>query len=77
MLSLILLGSIAAPAQASATALTDGWEYRWGDSPIADDGTPIWIRGGSNDTDWQAIDFPSNPPNATEVTMPGSASLYR
>ncbi|WP_223248536.1 GGDEF domain-containing protein [Halomonas elongata] len=62
MLSLILLGSIAAPAQASATALTDGWEYRWGDSPIADDGTPIWIRGESNDTDWQAIDFPSNPP---------------
>ncbi|TVP46179.1 MAG: GGDEF domain-containing protein [Halomonas sp.] len=35
------------------------WEYRWGDSPIDADGTPLWLH---RDTiDWQSTASPSNP----------------
>ncbi|MDR5858759.1 GGDEF domain-containing protein [Halomonas eurihalina] len=63
MLLLILLGPIAAPAQVSTISLTDGWEYLWGDSPIADDGTLVWASGEPADANWRSIDFPSNPPD--------------
>lgn len=46
---------------ASAADLKEGWEYRWGDSPFTDDGVPEWIRA-DDPGQWQAIDFPSNPP---------------
>ncbi|MDM7483445.1 MAG: hypothetical protein P3W96_015795 [Halomonas sp.] len=36
------------------------WEYRWGDSPLDSEGEPLWLSEPSRD--WQAIAFPSNPP---------------
>lgn len=36
------------------------WEYRWGDSPLGSEGEPLWLSEPSRD--WQAIAFPSNPP---------------
>jgi diguanylate cyclase (GGDEF)-like protein len=44
------------------TDLETGWEYRWGDSPTDSSGTPEWIKGG-DPGEWQAIGFPSNPPD--------------
>jgi len=44
------------------TDLETGWEYRWGDSPTDSVGTPEWIKGG-DPGQWQAIGFPSNPPD--------------
>nr|WP_298248453.1 GGDEF domain-containing protein [uncultured Halomonas sp.] len=46
----------SAPPEALA-----GWEWRWGDSPRDAAGTPVWLSDGE-DSAWQAIDVPSNPP---------------
>lgn len=54
-------GSHSTQAEAAPLDLTDGWEYRWGDSPFNDAGIPGWTLDGDAD-DWRAIDFPSNPP---------------
>ncbi|MCA1770337.1 MAG: diguanylate cyclase [Halomonas sp.] len=40
------------------------WEFRWGDSPSGQDGQPLWLD--EEDAEWQAIDFPSNPPGRKE-----------
>ncbi len=40
----------------------EGWQYRWGDSPFLADGTPVWITGAGETSQWQDIAFPSNPP---------------
>ena len=32
--------------------LTEGWEIRWGDSPLDDKGVPIWIQEDRGD--WQS-----------------------
>ena len=39
----------------------EGWQYRWGDSPLLADGTPLWILEDEPEQ-WHAIAFPSNPP---------------
>lgn len=44
------------------TDLDSGWEYRWGDSPVDSSGVPEWVSG-SDPEHWNAIDFPSNPPD--------------
>ncbi|MEH6354607.1 MAG: GGDEF domain-containing protein [Marinobacter sp.] len=47
---------------ATGQPVTEGWEYRWGDSPVDAAGVPVWIKKPAADQ-WQAIDFPSNPPD--------------
>ncbi|WP_245904448.1 sensor domain-containing diguanylate cyclase [Billgrantia lactosivorans] len=42
--------------------LDKGWEYRWGDSPRLADGTLAWLDDTIDESAWQAIEFPSNPP---------------
>jgi len=67
---LLLLGTLlltlllVAPACAGTApvSLDQGWEYRWGDSPFRDDGTPAWVDGSASGDAWQPIAFPSNPP---------------
>jgi len=34
--------------QPQAVPLTDGWKYRWGDSPLYDAGVPIWTLKNGN-----------------------------
>jgi diguanylate cyclase len=47
---------------ASLVGLTEGWSYRWGDSPRGADGVFTWLGQGSEDG-WQPISYPSNPPD--------------
>lgn len=49
--------------RADPVDLDSGWQYRWGDSPVDADGTPVWIRDAPDDPAWSAIAFPSNPPD--------------
>lgn len=64
LLTGLLLVAALTPAGLAAAAeprdLVD-WEYRWGDSPLASDGTPLWVHGAEDDA-WRDIAFPSNPP---------------
>ncbi|WP_404418084.1 diguanylate cyclase [Marinospirillum sp.] len=58
---LLLLGMLSSSAfAASSPQHLQGWEYRWGDSPVHD-GSPLWTQNREPRA-WQAIDFPSNPP---------------
>jgi len=61
---LLLALLMVAPACAGPAplALDEGWEYRWGDSPFQDDGTPAWVGDATSQSEWQPIAFPSNPP---------------
>ncbi|MDF0750804.1 GGDEF domain-containing protein [Marinobacter sp. 71-i] len=61
LIFLIVLSFLVSPAALAAVDLEEGWEYRWGDSPLTDDGVPRWIFAGEPEQ-WQAIGFPSNPP---------------
>ncbi|WP_421841631.1 diguanylate cyclase [Marinobacter algicola] len=62
LMLLIALSFLVLPAAYAAVDLDEGWEYRWGDSPLTDEGVPEWVLG--QDTwQWSAISFPSNPPD--------------
>jgi signal transduction histidine kinase len=68
---LLVAGSANADWTAEITPPIDvdsGWQYRWGDSPIGTDGTPVWIQDGPDHPAWSAIDFPSNPPGRSGRT---------
>ena len=46
--------------------LTEGWEYRWGDSPIDANGVPTWTYEDIGSSEWLSIDYNegiANPPN--------------
>lgn len=60
---LLLLFSPLLRAASPPISLDQGWEYRWGDSPVAANGLPDWIHPSADAGVWHAIDFPSNPPD--------------
>ncbi|MEW6492859.1 MAG: ATP-binding protein [Cyanobacteriota bacterium] len=55
-------------AAQSPIELTEGWQYRWGDSPLDEAGIPVWTKETSSPTDWQSFQFPEKlktPPGET------------
>ncbi|MBC7183140.1 MAG: GGDEF domain-containing protein, partial [Marinobacter sp.] len=62
-LTIALMLTILMPALAhgASQAVTEGWEYRWGDSPFTRDGIPEWTLADAPE-EWHSIGFPSNPP---------------
>jgi diguanylate cyclase (GGDEF)-like protein len=62
LIPLLLLALVLPQMVHAASPVTDGWEYRWGDSPFTDEGEPEWTLGESPGS-WHTIDFPSNPPD--------------
>ncbi|SEK20971.1 sensor domain-containing diguanylate cyclase [Halomonas daqiaonensis] len=62
ILFLAFLMALPASADSAPLSLDEGWEYRWGDSPFQDDGTPAWVNDPPAQGEWQPIAFPSNPP---------------
>lgn len=57
----ILLVTGPTLAQATSQPVGEGWEYRWGDLPFTANGVPVWPVDSAPEQ-WQAIDFPSDPP---------------
>ncbi|MBU2954931.1 GGDEF domain-containing protein [Marinobacter sp. F3R08] len=59
----VLFLALATPALAHGTSqpVTQGWEYRWGDSPFNAAGVPEWVLEEAPEK-WRSIGFPSNPP---------------
>ncbi|MGM0951623.1 MAG: diguanylate cyclase [Pseudomonadota bacterium] len=62
-LIIILFLVLIAPslAYSASQPVTEGWEYRWGDSPFSEEGEPEWALN-DEPGQWHSIDFPSNPP---------------
>jgi two-component system sensor histidine kinase ChiS len=38
--------------------LTQGWQYRWGESPVDIEGVPTWIQEDTLDSQWQSFKVP-------------------
>src|SRR5919202_3000282 len=38
--------------------ITQGWQYRWGDSPVDETGVPIWTEEEISSPGWQPFQFP-------------------
>lgn len=62
LVGILFLLVVAGPAIAVMQPVNEGWEYRWGDSPFNDKGVPLWTLADEPEQ-WQAIGFPSNPPD--------------
>ncbi|MGC9457634.1 MAG: diguanylate cyclase [Halothiobacillaceae bacterium] len=59
----LLLWGGGVPVSAAPAEDVVGWEWRWGDSPMANSGQPMWVLGQDESAPpWQSIAFPSNPP---------------
>jgi hypothetical protein len=41
--------------------LSDGFQYRWGDSDLNERGVPLWLYSDSADVEWESYDL-KNPP---------------
>ncbi|MEC7728689.1 MAG: diguanylate cyclase [Pseudomonadota bacterium] len=62
-LCLLLAGLLlSVPGHAASQAVSEGWEYRWGDSRFTPQDVPEWLLEEAPDQ-WHSIGFPSNPPN--------------
>ena len=61
LMLLIALSFLVPSAAYAAVDLDEGWEYRWGESPLTEEGVPEWTLGQAP-WQWNAISFPSNPP---------------
>jgi len=56
-----------APATSSPVELTQGWQYRWGNSPLDDAGIPVWTKEAISSPGWESFRFPkklNRPPGA-------------
>ncbi|MBC8230666.1 hypothetical protein H8E77_14045 [bacterium] len=42
--------------------ITEGWQYRWGDSPIDENGVPIWTYEDISSSEWKPTTSTKNPP---------------
>ncbi|NET89931.1 MAG: response regulator [Kamptonema sp. SIO1D9] len=38
--------------------ITTGWQYRWGDSPVNENGIPLWIEEENETEEWTPLSFP-------------------
>jgi len=52
----------AAAPEAEPVDLTAGWQYRWGDSPVGDDGVPVWVHDRADDPAWTDTAVPVGMP---------------
>ena len=71
-LAMLGLATQAAPAQrpvadAGVVILKDGWEYRWGDSPLDERGVPVWAS---------EVSVPGWQPTTTTFSPPGEAQEF-
>ncbi|MCP3102852.1 methyl-accepting chemotaxis protein [Myxococcus sp. K15C18031901] len=51
-----------ADADAAPVAVSDGWRYRWGDSPQGTDGIPLWAQDPAATAEWKEVDALKEPP---------------
>ena len=49
--------------------LETGWQYRWGDSPLADSGVPVWSAGDISTPGWRSLSFTSLPTDREDQTI--------
>ena len=58
----LLVSDVSGQNNVLTQDLTEGWQYRWGDSPLDEMGRPIWASESFSSEGWQAFSF-SDPPD--------------
>ncbi|HEY9612259.1 ATP-binding protein [Allocoleopsis sp.] len=53
----------------SPVELTQGWQYRWGNSPLDDAGIPVWTKEPISSPGWESFRFPKklNRPRGAKI----------
>ncbi|NMO21061.1 chemotaxis protein [Pyxidicoccus fallax] len=69
LLILALAPTVARAADAQALPMTSGWRYRWGDSPLREDGTPVWALESGDSAEWQPMEALREPPGRGKNTF--------
>ena len=69
--AIVLTGTIArfsgnSIQTAGRSFIQDGWQYRWGTSPVDVAGTPLWAQDLS-DEGWHPMQFPGEPPGRNGI----------
>jgi hypothetical protein len=74
--SLFILGSLLLPAQQSESTetpppikITEGWSYRIGDSPLDQDGIPLWTYQDLDSPEWRPTSSTSHFPMSKGENM--------
>jgi signal transduction histidine kinase len=57
-----LVGIVWISGNQSELYIREGWQYRWGDSPVNADGQPEWVVAESEPETWKDTKFPGQPP---------------
>jgi len=57
IMSLMLISEPPRPA-----VVSEGWQYRHGDSPKNAQGVPLWVYGSREDSNWTSFTCPGQPP---------------
>ncbi len=69
IMTLFFLGALCIHAQplresdSPPVKITEGWQYRWGDSPVDEEGVPVWT--------YQELDSPEWKPTTATIRLPG------
>ena len=53
-------------ADAGVMILDEGWQYRWGDSPLDEQGVPVWTYDARSAAGWQPTASTFNPPGVAD-----------
>ncbi|KUO67997.1 MAG: hypothetical protein APF77_03730 [Clostridia bacterium BRH_c25] len=53
------------------TAISEGWQYQYGDSPKNAHGIPLWVYANKEDPSWKPFSYPGQPP-----VKPGSGDVW-
>ncbi len=65
-IALVALSTLSGCGQNEAeerlVEVTEGWQYRWGDSPRDENGRLVWLDDSTDDPAWQDMSFPGKPP---------------
>lgn len=59
----IIIFSINKETPNVSSLVKNGWQYRYGESPVDSSGVPIWIKGSANDMGWSDFTVPGKPIN--------------
>lgn len=61
--------SVSQPINSLPVAITEGWQYRWGDSPFDEAGVPVWSYQELSSSAWKPLEIPAKLPKPPGETM--------
>lgn len=81
MIPVIIIASLMVMAEPPRpVVVSEGWQYKHGDSPKNEQGIPLWVYDSREDSSWASFQCPGQPPGISEdgdiwlrTTLPNTA----